>query len=102
MTAALVLFAYSIVVPSMGAKVALPSYCTVSLASDRVIVAVCGIELAINASSDAGVAGTEAKTVALGLSVGILAKSGGRSLLSTKVQGPRSETPLNQRPEIRR
>src|SRR5947209_20413230 len=101
MTAVLVFFAYCIEVPSIGANFASPSYCTVSLASARVIVAVCGIELAINPSSDAGVPGTEASTVALGLSVGIEAKSGGSSSPFTKVQGRFSEALLNQRPEIR-
>ena len=50
-TAALVFFAYCIEVPSTGANVGSPSYFTVSLASARVMVAVCGIEFAIKASS---------------------------------------------------
>src|SRR5215472_836158 len=101
MTAALVFLAYSIEVPSMGAKVGWPSYCTVTLASARVIVAVWGIELAMSASLASGVPGTEASTVALELSAGILAKSGGSSFPATKVQGPSNEALLNQRPEIK-
>ena len=88
MTAALVFFAYCIDVPWMGTKVASPSYCTVTLASARVIVAVCGIEFAINASLASGVPGTEASTVAFGSVVGIFAKSAGMSLRADV--GPRS------------
>src|SRR6516162_3769775 len=101
MTAALVLTARRSGVPSIGTNVASPSYCTVSFASERVMVAVCGIELAINASFDSGVPGTEARTVALGLSGGILAKSGGSSVAPAKLHGASREAPLNQRPEIR-
>ena len=86
----------------MGRNVASPSYCTVSFASERVIVAVCGMELAINASFASGVPGTDASTVPLGLSAGIFPKSGGISAAVTNVQDPSSVPLLNQRPEIRR
>src|SRR5215469_10700462 len=93
--------AYSIGVPSIGTNIGSPSYWTVTLASERVMVAVWGIELAMSASLASGVPGTDASTVALGLSTGILAKSGGSSFPATKVQGPANEVLLNQRPEIR-
>src|SRR5262252_2008104 len=102
MTSALVFLAYCIEVPWIGTNVASPSYCTVNFASERVIVAVCGIEFAMSASLASGVPGTDANTVAFGLSVGILAKSGGISLALTKAHGPSSDAPLNHRPEISR
>src|SRR5208283_3902859 len=101
MTAARVFFAYVIEVASMGTNVASPSYCTVSFASKRVMLAVCGIELAISASLAWGVPGTDARTVDFGLSKGIFTKSGGSSLPDTNIHGPCSEVPRNQRPEIR-
>ena len=55
----------------------------------------------ISASFASGVPGTEASTVALGLSAGIFVRSGGMSVAFTKAQGPSSVAPLNQRPEIR-
>jgi hypothetical protein len=88
-------------VSCIGTNIGSPSYCTVSFASERVMVAVCGIELAINASLASGVPGTDARTIALGLFVGILAKSGGISAGFTKVQGPSRALALNQRPDIR-
>src|SRR6516165_10532180 len=101
MTAALVFLAEFSDVPPIGSNFASPSYCTVSFASERVMVAVCGIEFAINASLACGVPGTDASTVALRLVVGIFAKSGGISVALTKVHDPSSVGPLNQRPEIR-
>src|SRR6516165_662381 len=101
MTAALVFLAEFSDVLSIGSNFASPSYCTVSFASERVMVAVCGIELAINASFACGVPGTDTSTVALGLLVGIFAKSGAISAALTKAHGPSSVEPLNQRPDIR-
>ena len=70
----------------MGTKVASPSYTTVSLASERVMVAVCGIEFAIKPSCACGVSGTEASTVALGLFTGIFGKV--RRHVSCADEGP--------------
>src|SRR4051812_19186245 len=66
-------------VPATAANLGSPSYFTVSFASDTFTAAVCGIELAISASCDSAVPGTETRTFALGPSRGIFAKSAGRS-----------------------
>ena len=70
--------------PSIGFNWGGPSYFGVgSFASARLIAAVSGRLLAITASCAWGVPGTDAFTFSLGLSSGIFAKSGGRSLPGT-------------------
>src|SRR3954470_21971280 len=102
MTAAEGFRAYVIVLPSIGMNVGSPSYTTVSLASERVMVAVCGIELAISASSACDVPGTETRIFAIGLSSGIFANPVGMASLSTYFHSPLREELLNHRPEISR
>jgi hypothetical protein len=85
----------------MGLNWGLPSNCGgENFASLILTVAVCGTLLAISASWACAVPGTDALMFFLSLSSGILAKSVGRFLPSTKLQGPSFELALNQRPEI--
>ena len=85
-------------VPSMALSVGGPSYRTSSCAR-RLIVAVCGISLAITASRACGVPGTDASTSPFGWLSGMRAKSGGSRSPLTNCQGPCSDGARNQRPE---
>ena len=85
--------------PSIGLSWGGPSYLGAgSFASLTLIAAVSGRLFAITASCACGVPGTDAFTFSLGLSSGIFAKSGGRSLPGTNVQGPAVVSARNQRP----
>src|SRR5262245_31616808 len=90
---------YDTGVPSIGFSWGGPSYVGVlSFASLTLIAAVSGRLFAITASCACGVPGTDAFTFSLGLSSGIFAKSGGRSLPGTNVQGPARASARNHRP----
>src|SRR5262245_13653292 len=80
--------AYCSEVSGTASKRGSPSYWASYLASSRLTSAVCGMLLAITASWAAGVPGTVARTLALGLDVAIFEKSFGRSSPSTKAHGP--------------
>src|SRR5262245_31946348 len=83
----------------MGLSWGGPSYFGVSsLALLFLMAAVSGRLFAITASPAWGVPGTDAFTFSLGLSSGIFAKSGGRSLPGTKAHGPARASARNQRP----
>src|ERR1051325_5664375 len=96
-----VLTAYMSVVFSIDLNCGVPSKLTFNDAALRVIVAVCGIALAINASFACGVPGTETSTEAFACVAGIFAKSAGSFSLLTYCHGPSIDCAANQRPESR-
>src|SRR6185503_10921391 len=96
-----VFVAYINVVLSICLNCGEPSKFTFNEAALRVIVAVCGMALAIKASLACGVPGTETSTAALAWVAGIFAKSAGSVSLLTYCQGPSIDCALNQRPDSR-
>src|SRR5262245_14429279 len=92
---------YESVVPSIGSSLGSPSMlgCGFMLV-ERFTVAVCGTAFAIRASWDCRVPGTDAFTFSTGLESGIPATSLGSSVAMMNVQGPFSDGPRYQRPEM--
>src|SRR6185436_8471800 len=92
---------YCIVVPSIGFISGAPSKVTLLACAVRCTVAVCGMDAATTASFACCVPGTDAFAFSIGLSSGILAKSGGRLAWGTYVHGPDVSGALNHRPAMR-
>src|SRR5262245_9274076 len=102
MTGTLEFATYCSVVSGIGRYIGAPSKLGVKVGPfAREMLAVCGIELAINASSAWGVPATEPRTTDAGVPLGgICLKAAGRAVLATKVHGPLSPGARYQRPEI--
>ncbi len=86
----------------MAASCGAPSTCGLAMAVVRATAVLCGMLLAMSASSACCVPGTLAFTFSLGLLSGMFAKSCGNLLPGTKRQGPSRVDALYQRPEIKR
>src|SRR5262245_56851406 len=85
-------------VPSIGRVSGVFGKTSTIVAVARSTSAVCGICVAMIASFDCIVPGSDAFTFSLGLPSGISPKAGGRSLAATWAQGPFNPGATNQRP----
>src|SRR3954470_9185067 len=86
-------------VPAIFSNFGSPSYLTSSLASLRLMAAVCGIRASSNASSASGVPATETRTPPISDAGGMSLKATGSLSALTNVHGPLWDAARNQRPE---